>query len=153
MNSIRIFAITIAVLTTTTLFAGYVYAETSIVQDTTTLITAFGALLGSIGGIIVAAVGFLSNRSKGNVISEDLRRTFEDLQKVGLSLQKTDRWVLENEEKFATLIRVVTEINPKIKNTLQEKNVEIKKLEEELTKAKQELDTIYDTIVPKIKVS
>ena len=153
MNSIRIFAITIAVLATTTLFAGYVYAETSIVQDTTALITAFGALLGSIGGIIVAAVGFLSNRSKGNVISEDLRRTFEDLQKVGLSLQKTDRWVLENEEKFATLIRVVTEINPKIKNTLQEKNVEIKKLEEELTKAKQELDTIYDTIVPKIKVS
>jgi hypothetical protein len=133
----------------------YAYAqqESSIVQDTTALIAAFGALLGSIGGVIIAIVGFLSNKNKSNTNSQELAETYNDLKKVGLSLQKTDKWVLENEEKLAALVSAVSEFDPKIKDSLQSRSLEIRTLTEELRNAKRELDEAYDTIIPRLKVS
>lgn len=153
MRAKPLFITTIAALIATTLFSGYAYAQGSIIENTTALITASSALLGSLGGIIVAVVGYVANRTKGNAISANLKKTLDDLEKVGMSLQKTDKWVLENEGNLATLIKVVSEMSPDVKKTLQDKNLEIKRLEEEITKAKQELDTIYDTVIPKIKTS
>jgi hypothetical protein len=134
----------------------YAYAQqessTNIVQDTTALIAAFGALLGSIGGVIIAIVGFLSNKNKSNANSQELAETYDDLKKVGLSLQKTDNWVLENEEKLAALVSAVSEFDPKIKDSLQSRSLEIRTLTEELRNAKRELDEAYDTVIPKLKV-
>ena len=100
----------------------HAYAQqesSSIVKDTTALVAAFGALLGSIGGVIIAIVGFLSNRKKSNGNTRELAETYDDLKKVGLSLQKTDRWVLENEEKIAALVSAVSEFDPKIKDSAE----------------------------------
>jgi hypothetical protein len=134
----------------------YAYAQqessTNIVQDTTALIAAFGALLGSIGGVIIAIVGFLSNKNKSNANSQELAETYNDLKKVGLSLQKTDNWVLENEEKLAKLVSAVSEFDPKIKDSLQSRSLEIRTLTEELRNAKRELDEAYDTVIPRLKV-
>jgi hypothetical protein len=133
----------------------YAYAQqesSTIVQDTTALIAAFGALLGSVGGVIIAIVGFLSNKNKSNANSQELAETYDDLKKVGLSLQKTDKWVLENEEKLAKLVSAVSEFDPKIKDSLQSRSLEIRTLTEELRNAKRELDEAYDTIIPRLKV-
>jgi hypothetical protein len=135
-------------------FAEYAYAKqesSAIVQDTTALNTAFGALLGSTGGIIVEVAGFLSNRSKGNVNSQELAETYNDLKMVALSLHKTDRWALENEEKLAALISAVGEFDPKIKESIQRRILKMKRLTQELVSPKNKLDEAYNTIILKLE--
>lgn len=146
-----ILAITIAILGQMS-FIGYAYAQADVVENTTALITAFGALMGSMGGIIVAVVGFAANKSKGKEISKDLQNTYSSLLKIGKSLQKTDRWISENEEDVLKLVSVISKMDPKVEGFLKDKNLEIKYLEEQLRKAKEELDTTYDTIIPNITV-
>ena len=109
-------------------------------------------MLGTIGAIITAVVGWAANRGKGNELSRDLAKTYDSLMKVGLSLQRTDRWISENEEDVVKLVSVISKMNPKVEGFLKEKNLEIKYLENELNKAKQELDTMYDSIIPNITV-
>jgi hypothetical protein len=131
----------------------YAYAQqssTDIVQDATALIAAFVTLLGSISGVIIAIIGFLSNKNNAN--SQELAETYNDLKKVGLSLQKTDKWVLENEEKLAAPVSAVSEFDPKIKDSVQSRSLEIRTLTEELRNAKRELDEAYDTVIPRLKV-
>ncbi len=129
------------------------YAQNDVVSDTTALITAFGALFGSIGGIIIAVVGFVANARKSDKISDKEKKGYEDLMKIGVSLQKTDRWILENEHKFKSLVEIMVATNLAIEKNLKDKQLEIPSLTKELNDAKKELEDYYDTVVPKTRVS
>ncbi len=153
MTSKPMLLATLLILFAVTAATGYAYAQSNVVTDTTALITAFGALLGSIGGIIVAVVGFVSNSKKSDKISNEEKTLYENLLKVGLSLKKTDSWILENEVKFKGLVELIVKTNPAIEKTLSEKQLEIQKLTKDLEESKKELDMYYDTIIPKINVS
>jgi len=107
--------------------------------------------MGALGGIVIAVVGFVANKTKGTEIEGSVSKTLSSLMKVGVSLKQTDAWIKENQGQFIGAIEALSEV-PAVKTALESKHLEIKKLRADLEKATEELDKTYAAIIPDIKV-
>jgi len=145
----KIFIAAMIVLLSATTVSGIAFAQSTIVEDTTALITSMGALMGALGGIVIAVVGFVANKTKGTALEGKISATLGDLMKVGTSLQQTDQWIKENQGQFVGAIEALSEV-PAVKTALESKHLEIKKLRDNLEKATDELNSVYATVIPKI---
>ncbi|MGD1837054.1 MAG: hypothetical protein ACPKPY_03230 [Nitrososphaeraceae archaeon] len=111
-----------------------------VVESTIALITAVSTLLGTIGGLIIVFV-----KAKQNITST--KHEIDDkLIKVGESLDQTDDWILENQEKLTTVARVVTNLSPDAKKILEEQGVNIDKATIEINRIKDELSMLKGVV-------
>jgi len=96
-------------------------------------------------GLIVAITGLAV------VVGGIIAKFYPKFQKIQDSIEQTDAWVLENEEKLKNTAQVVQNLSPEAKAQLEKYSVDINKLTADLKEARDTLRQYYDGSVPLVK--